>query len=108
MPPAIKDKLYVLALCVCVLPFAFQTAVVVKFSKTKIQSVFFKQRVNRCSGSTTETGVKGQYRLSTAVKYNFTALFNKLLSMIKYLTASKYSSNTVECLSKQFLCINSL
>lgn len=35
-------------------------------------------------------GVKGQYRLSSAVKCNFTALFNKLLILIKYLTAPKY------------------
>lgn len=66
--------------------------------------VFFRQGENRRSGTAAEeTGVKGQYRLPSAVKYNFTALFNKLLTMIKYLTASKYSSNTAERLSKQSL-----
>jgi len=72
-------------------------------------SHFFRQGVNSHFGTTAEeTGVKGQYRLSSAVKYNFTAVFNQLLTTIKYLTARKYSSNTVECLSKQSLCINLL
>lgn len=64
-------------------------------------SHFFRQRVNSQFGTTAkETEVKGQNRLSGAVKYNFTALFNRLLTKMKYLTASKYRNNIVECLSK--------
>lgn len=94
VPAVIKDKIYVPALHVCVLLFTLQTAAVFKFSKPGFRvGILFWGGVSLThhSGTTAEErGVKGQYRLSSAVKCNFTTLFNKLLVVIKYLTAPKY------------------